>query len=508
MTGLPIRPITVGALRALLDSVALTGVSVDAEITGLVDDSRHVKPGDVFFARRGTREDGERFAVDAAARGAVVVVSEGPLPENVPTLRVRDVDDALRTAADAWYGAPQDALVLIGITGTKGKTTTAYLTAAALTACGLRAGVIGTIAYDFGPGVREASINTTPGVLELRRLLAKARDAGCDAVVMEVSSHALDQGRVEGIAFRAAVFTNLASDHLDYHQTAEAYFEAKARLFAHLPPAGTAVLNREDVAWPRFAALCRGAVLTYGSVPEADVRADAIELSVEHSRLRLVLADGAQYEIETRLIGRHNVMNLLAAVGVCVGLGYDALTAAEGAAAVAGVPGRLERVNSEADLHAFVDYAHTEDALVQVLSFLRGVGAQPLTCVVGCGGDRDATKRPRMARVAAELADHAIFTSDNPRNEDPEAILDDMFEGVAEPTLRERVSRVVDRRTAIRHAVDSAPSGSTLLVAGKGHEAVQVVGTETVPFDDVEEVRDALEARRERRDAGAVSSEG
>ncbi len=508
MTGLPIRPLTLGALRALLDSVQLTGATVDTEITGLADDSRKVRPGSVFFARRGSTLDGERFAADAVASGAAVVVSEGPLSEGIPTLRVRDVDEALRIAADAWYGVPQASLLLVGITGTKGKTTTAYLTAAALRACGLTPGIIGTIAYELGTDTREPSVNTTPGVLELRRLLAKARDAGCDAVVMEVSSHALDQGRVEGLEFRAAVFTNLASDHLDYHQTLEAYFQAKAGLFAHLPSTAAAVLNREDVAWPRFAALCRGAVLTYGGVPEADIRADQIQLSVEASSLRLVLADGAEYEISTPMIGRHNVMNLLAAVGVCVGLGYDALTAAEGAATLAGVPGRLERVLSDADLFAFVDYAHTEDALVQVLSFLRGVGAQPLTCVVGCGGDRDKTKRPRMARVAAELADHAIFTSDNPRTEDPEAILDDMLQGVEETTLRERVERVADRRAAIRQAVQQAPSGSTLLVAGKGHEAVQVVGTEAVPFDDVEEVREALESRRVRREEGSLPGRG
>ncbi len=494
------RPPNVGALRDVVHG-ASANVEAATKLQGLADDSRNVVPGDAFFARRGSLEDGAQYAIDAVERGAVVVVSDTELP-GLPTLLVKDVDTALRLAADAWYGRPQDVLDLIGITGTKGKTTAAHLTAAALRACGRPAALLGTIAHDLGDGDPIPAGNTTPGALELRRLLARARDAGCTAAVMEVSSHALDQSRTEGLEYRVAIFTNLASDHLDYHGSPDAYFEAKAKLFSELPPSGIAVLNREDGAWTRLAARCRGSVLTYGTSAESDLRATDVTLGVEGTTFRLVVADDGHVDAQTPLTGRHNVMNLLAAVGGCVGLGIDPIVAVEGACSLAGVPGRLQRVTSSDDLHVFVDYAHTEDALRQVLAFLADVGAEPLICVVGCGGDRDAFKRPRMGRVAAEASTRAYFTSDNPRSEDPEQILDQMMSELraedAPSGLTERVVRVVDRREAIRRAVLDAPDGATVLVAGKGHETYQVLGTEKVPFDDVEEVRAALEERAAR----------
>ncbi|MFM8979076.1 MAG: Mur ligase family protein, partial [Planctomycetia bacterium] len=329
----------------------------------------------------------------------------------------------------------------------------------------------------------------------LRRLLARARANGCDCAVMEVSSHALHQGRTAGLDFRAGVFTNLASDHLDYHKTLEAYRDAKALLFAGLGPQATAVLNREDPAWPAMAARCHGSVLTYGADPAADLRFERLALAADRSRFRL-LAGGQAHDVETSLVGRHNVLNLLAAVGAAMALGVEPVLAAEGAAALPGVRGRLERVDGP-DLHVFVDYAHTEESLRQVLGFLREVGARPLACVVGCGGDRDRTKRPRMARVAVEQADTAVFTSDNPRTEDPLAILQEMLAGL-DGAQRARAAVVPDRREAIRRAVLEAPPGGSVLVAGKGHEDYQVVGRVKLPFDDVTEVREALRLRAAR----------
>ena len=488
------RPGTIDALRAVLaaDARAVEGTVV---LTGLADDSRRVEPGMAFFARRGSQADGAGFVADARARGAAVVIADRDLEDGGPTLLVSDVADALRKAADAWYGAPQQDLGLIGITGTKGKTTTATITAAALRACGRSPAVLGTIGYELGTAGTEPSGNTTPGALELRRLLAKARDeGGCDSAVLEVSSHALHQERTAGLAFGVGAFTNLASDHLDYHGDPQAYFEAKALLFSGLAPEATAVLNREDAAWSRFAARVRGSVLTYGFSPEADLCATDIELSPDGTRFRLIVAGEGERDVATPMVGMHNVLNILAALGSCAGLGLDPMVAADGAASVTLVPGRLERVESTTDVQAFVDYAHTEDALRQVLVFLRTVGAVPVTCVIGCGGDRDRSKRPRMARVAAELADTAIFTSDNPRTEDPIAILADMTSGLSAEE-RAEVAVIPDRAAAITHAVREAPPGATVLVAGKGHETYQILGTEKLPFDDAAELRRALTAR-------------
>jgi UDP-N-acetylmuramoyl-L-alanyl-D-glutamate--2,6-diaminopimelate ligase len=498
------RPSTVAAMQALLGGQPSGEARPSDVCTGLADDSRAVAPGHVFFARRGTAADGLAYAADAFARGAVLTVSDQPVGVPGATLVVPDVDSALRTAADAWYGRPQDALDLIGITGTKGKTTSAYVTAAALAACDRKAAIFGTIEHDVGGKVPEPSLNTTPGSLELRRLLAAARDNGCRAAVLEVSSHALDQERTRGLRFSSAVFTNLASDHLDYHGDPQAYFEAKARLFSGLDAGATAVLNREDAAWAKLAARVQGSVLTYGTSAEADLRAEAVQLSTEETKFRLTVAGEGQCDLRTPLVGMHNVFNILAALGACAGLGLDPMVAATGVQGVALVPGRLERVAQTTDVQAFVDYAHTEDALRQVLVFLRTVGALPVTCVIGCGGDRDRSKRPRMAQVAAAFADRVIFTNDNPRTEDPSTILADMTAGLSAEE-RETVAVIPDRAAAIAHAVREAPAGATILVAGKGHETYQILGTEKVPFDDAAELRQALAARQGDSSQGSAA---
>jgi UDP-N-acetylmuramoyl-L-alanyl-D-glutamate--2,6-diaminopimelate ligase len=467
-------------------------------VTGLCDDSREAARGSAFFARLGTRADGREFARAAVAAGAGVVVATDAVGADVPTLLVPDVDVALREAADAWYGRPQDALDLVGITGTKGKTTTTYLLRAALSPAGRRTAVVGTIAYDVGDGVSRPSGNTTPGPLALRRLLAEARDAGATVCAMEVSSHALAQGRVEGLSFAVGVLTNFQSDHLDYHGTREAYLEAKALLFSGLGADAAAVLNGDDPVAPELARRSRGRVLHYGRHARCDVRASRVLLAADGTTFRLSVAGEGDVEVRTPLVGAHNVANFSAAVAAAHALGTDPVVAAEGASTLSGVRGRLERVEPAGDLHVFVDYAHTEEALRQVLTFLRTVGAQPITCVFGCGGDRDRTKRPRMGRVAAELSDRVVVTSDNPRTEDPRAILSEVEAGVPGDAAA-RCSTVPDRREAIRRAVLEAVPGSTVLVAGKGHEDYQILGTVKVPFDDVAEAREALALRAKGR---------
>lgn len=472
----------------------LKGADESTPVRALADDSRAVTRGAIFFARRGAADDGRRYVADAHARGAVAVVADAELSSTVPLIRVHDVAYALRVAADAWYERPQDDLDLVGITGTKGKTTTAWLAAAALRQAGVRTALFGTIAHEVGDGTSEPATNTTPGTLELRRLLAAARDRGARAAVMEVSSHALDQGRVAGLDFRAAVFTNLGRDHLDYHDGLDAYFAAKARLFQDLGVHATAVVNREDERWWQLQRVSRGRVLGFGEMPEADLRAHDIRLSAVETRFALTIAGERQIDVTTPLVGRHNVMNLVAAVGAVKALGVDVVEAARGASGVTGVPGRLERIRPSGDLNVFVDYAHTEEALREVLTFLTELGGSSLVCVVGCGGDRDRTKRPLMARAAAELAETAVLTSDNPRTEDPLDILGDMVAGLDEAD-RQRVLVEPDRREAIRRAVLEARPGACVVIAGKGHETYQIQGTEKIPFDDAKEVRAALALR-------------
>jgi UDP-N-acetylmuramoyl-L-alanyl-D-glutamate--2,6-diaminopimelate ligase len=498
----PPRPRTAGALlRAIAPACPgahLVHAARDAAIHGLCDDSREAEPGFVFFARKGSTADGRAFVRAAIERGAPLIVSSEVVGEDVPTLFVPDVDVALREAADAWYGRPQDALDLVGVTGTKGKTTTTYLVRAALAAAGRRTALLGTIAHDVGDGVARPSGNTTPGPLTLRRLLAEARDAGASACAMEVSSHALAQGRVEGLSFRAGVLTNFQSDHLDYHGTREAYLEAKALLFSGLSRSAAAVLNGDDPVAPEIARRCRGRVLHYGQHARCDVRASRVLLAADGTSFRLSIAGEGEVDVRTPLVGAHNVANFAAAVTAAHALGVDPVTAAEGAATLTGVRGRLERVEPAGDLHVFVDYAHTEEALRQVLTFLRTVGALPITCVFGCGGDRDRTKRPRMGRVGADLSDRLVITSDNPRTEDPAAILAEVASGVPADAAA-KCSTVPDRREAIRRAVLEAAPGSTVLVAGKGHEDYQILGSVKVPFDDVAEAREALALRARGR---------
>ena len=468
-----------------------------ATIGGLTADSRRVQAGDCFVAVPGFKQDARRFVPDAVARGAHLVVTEGePLADlGVAQVLVPSTRRALARLAGAYYGHPSLGLALVGITGTNGKTTTSYLVDALLRARGLRTGIVGTIQYVLGDEVRPAG-QTTPEALEIQAMLAEMRQRGIGGVAMEVSSHALALSRVEGLAFDVGVFTNLTQDHLDFHGTLEEYRRAKRRLFEQLAtspkPRPTAVVNADD---PAGAEMVRGlelTVLTFGLGRPATVRAvehdsslAGIRMTVDTPRGRLTLA--------SPLIGEHNVMNLLGAVGAGLALGMEPAAIAAALAPVSTVPGRFEQVHAGQPFLVVVDYAHTPDALERVLTTARKITPGRLAVVFGCGGDRDRTKRPIMGEIAARLADRAWVTSDNPRSERPEAILDEIIVGVTRVAGAEaRHVAEADRRRAIAGALGWAQAGDTVVIAGKGHETYQIIGGETLPFDDRAVARDIL----------------
>jgi UDP-N-acetylmuramoyl-L-alanyl-D-glutamate--2,6-diaminopimelate ligase len=415
----------------------------------------------------------------------------------VGRILVPDTRRALPRLASAYYGHPSRALTVVGITGTNGKTTTSYLCEALLRARGLDTGVIGTIQYVVRGHARDAG-QTTPEAIELQGLLAEMVAAGVGGVAMEVSSHALALHRVDGVAFDVAVFTNLTQDHLDFHGTMEEYAKAKGRLFTELLPAGrkpgaTAVLNADDPVGAAWATALSVRVITFGLGPGHAVRPRHFESGLEGIRL-LAESPAGPVHIVSPLIGEHNVMNLLGAVGtgVALGLGAEAIAAALGE--VTRVPGRFERVEAGQDFLVVVDYAHTPDALERVLETARRLTPGRLGVVFGAGGDRDRGKRPVMGRIAARLADRVWLTSDNPRSEDPAAIIDEIATGVAPPPTG-GYARYPDRRQAIRDAVDWARLGDTIVIAGKGHETYQIVGGQVSPFDDRLVAHEALAGR-------------
>ncbi|HJS46539.1 MAG TPA: UDP-N-acetylmuramoyl-L-alanyl-D-glutamate--2,6-diaminopimelate ligase, partial [Gemmatimonadales bacterium] len=451
------------------------------EPAGLADDSRAVTPGAWFVAVRGSQQDGHRYIPDALARGAAVLVVERPEPlVRVPQVVVRSGREAAIALARAWYGDPAAHLTLVGITGTNGKTTTTALVRHLLNRDG-SAGSIGTLgAYDGrGDAVPSTAGNlTTPGAVDLQATLAALRARGVAVVAMETSSHSLAQGRLDGLSFAAAVFTNVTRDHLDYHGTMEDYVAAKYRLAALLAPDGTAVVNADDPAWE---ALPGGLpVLTFGLERPADLRAEGLVLGAAGSRFRLGGRAGGQ-EVDFPLLGDFNVSNALAAAGAALSLGLPLADVAGRLSAAPQVPGRMERI-ARRPCTILRDYAHTPDALERALRTLRPLTRGRLLVLFGCGGDRDRGKRPMMGRLAADLADLAIVTSDNPRTEDPGAIIADVVAGMG--SVSHRVEP--DRRRAIALALEEAGEDDTLLLAGKGHETYQVIGTEKQPFDERE----------------------
>lgn len=467
------------------------------EIADICHDSRVVHPGALFAAVHGTSADGAAFIAEAVGRGAVAVVADRAVavPARVALVIVPDAREAVSRIAAALFGLDaiqaRGGLRSIGITGTNGKTTTAYMLRSILRAAGKKAAMWGTIEYDLI--VRKiAGGLTTPDPVELIRQLVEAHQAGAEYAVMEVSSHSLDQQRTAGISFSAAVFTNLSQDHLDYHGTLEAYLSAKRRLFDGLDSPAAAIVNADESAASRIVEACRAQVLRFGLATEADVSGTILSESSHGGRF-LLKRGGDAVEIETALVGRHNIINALAASAAALALGLDLDEIRTGIAELQHVPGRLQRVaTGDLGFDVFVDYAHTDDALRNVLGALRPLTRGRLCCVFGCGGDRDRRKRPLMARAVAGCADRFTITSDNPRMEDPSAIIADIERGLSSD-LSCRGATEPDRAKAIASAVREMRPGDTLLIAGKGHEDYQILGGERIHFDDVEVARAAIQ---------------
>jgi UDP-N-acetylmuramoyl-L-alanyl-D-glutamate--2,6-diaminopimelate ligase len=478
----------------------------DAAVTAIGYDSRQAAPGTLFVALRGLHADGTAFARDAVGRGAVAVAGEGIAPADlgVPWLQVSDARLALAALAHEFYGRPSEKLTLVGITGTNGKTTTSYVLASIFEAAGIRCGRIGTVGYRIGAREYEAA-RTTPEAPELQRMLRDMLAQGCGACVMEVSSHALVLRRADCLRFAAGIFTNLTRDHLDFHGDMEEYFLAKRRLFELLPADAVGIANADDRRGTEFAAATRRPV-TYAIDSPADVTPGNLTFSLDGLQFDVRTPRGTLH-VRSKLVGRPNAYNILAAVSTAMALDLPFSAIEKGVRDLDNVPGRFQVVSSASDdVRVVVDYAHTDDALKNLLETARPLATGRVITVFGCGGDRDKTKRPLMGAVAARLSDMVIVTSDNPRSENADAIIEDVKRGIVLPA--DRIARngqgpkatpylaIADRRLAIERAVREAKAGDLVLVAGKGHEKYQVIGSKTLPFDDVEVARAALASRR------------
>ncbi len=491
-------------LIASVRDIAASGPR-DVDVRGLACDSRRVQPGSLYFALPGEKLDGARFIDAAVAAGAVAVLSDrAPERADVAWLRTKDPRRAMAALAAAFHGHPSRSLRVAGVTGTNGKTTTAFLLHHLIKASRGRAGLIGTVVYDDGLARRQAS-HTTPESIDLQDWLARMAEHGCGGVAMEVSSHALVQHRTDGIAFDAAIFTNLTQDHLDFHGSMDAYFEAKARLFDQIvsqpdkKPA--AIINIDDTAGRRLVNRIgsRARVVRFGLGSSADYRASSVRFDATGTRYQLEVGQRKML-VRLPLIGRFNVLNSLAALAGATACDLNLREAVANLAQAPQVPGRLESVAGKRAFRVFVDYAHTPDALENALATLRELAPRRLIAVFGCGGDRDAGKRPLMGAVAARLADLSILTSDNPRSEDPGAIIKDIKAGFTSAAHEV----IEDRRAAIGRAIDLAQDGDSILIAGKGHEDYQIIGDRTIAFDDRQVARRFLE---EKSTAAAQASE-
>jgi len=498
-------------LMAALNPCAVHGLQGEGpEVTALHYRSQDVQPGGVFVAIRGQVADGHDFIDDARRRGAVAVVTQKPAPGPGVVVTVPDARRALAELAAAFYGRPSEQLTVVAVTGTNGKTTTTYLVEGILRQAGRPTGVIGTINYRHS-GISHPSPTTTPESLDLQRILAEMQAAGVSHVVLEASSHAIDLQRIHACAIDVGVFTNLSQDHLDFHGSMPAYWTAKKRLFTHFmasgPKAGraVAVVNTDSAHGRELAEQSGIRVIRAGTGTDCSVRGGnwSCDLQGIHGSIDF---GARRIDIRSRLVGRHNIENLLCAAGVGAALGIDPEIIGAGLEAVGHVPGRLERVASRSGRWVYVDYSHTPDALENALSALRALTAGRIICVFGCGGDRDRTKRPIMGSIAARLSDFAVVTSDNPRTEDPVAILDQIVPGLRAQGVPQADARAIDpsaeaksfvvepdRRKAIALAIRAARPGDAVLIAGKGHEPYQIIGHQTIHFDDREEAAAVLD---------------
>jgi UDP-N-acetylmuramoyl-L-alanyl-D-glutamate--2,6-diaminopimelate ligase len=502
-------------LSGLLDGVDILDVSgsIAGDVSGLCYDSRKCEEGSLFVAISGARFDGHDFIYDAVEKGArCVVYDKGGIPDLPSTvcIRVGESRTALARLGKNFYGNPSHNICLIGVTGTNGKTTVTYLLESILRSAGFPVGVIGTVNYRHGDTVFQAS-HTTPESVDLQQILREMADTGVTHVVMEVSSHAIDLKRIYGCEYDVGIFTNLSQEHLDYHRTMDEYFLVKKRFFDDLVVGHTAVVNGDD-PWGTRLIREQTPVVTFGMEGVSDVFPADVVLSIDSIDAK-IRGFGGEFSVSSTLVGRFNLSNILAAAATALSLGVSQEDIRSGIEALKAVPGRLERVSGPGDPVVFVDYAHTGDALEKVLETLSEFRKGRIITVFGCGGDRDRTKRPDMGRIAAALSDLTIITSDNPRTEDPLGIIDEIEEGIKDISDRyfpEEITGgftgkgyaiIADRRAAINLAISIAEDSDIVLVAGKGHENYQIVGTRRLHFDDRVVVREALSSRR----AGGIS---
>lgn len=476
----------------LRDIPVLSSDATGAEdIKGIVYSSKNVQPGVLFAALKGEKTSGMDFIAEAEAKGAVAILSEWPKPLGVKAawIQVADAREAMALTSAAFYGQPSMKMKIIGVTGTKGKTTTTYILEEIIKATGSVPGVIGTVEYR-GPGFKMKAPRTTPEAPDLQKMLAEMVEAGATHCLMEVSSHALMQKRIYGVSFDVAVFTNLSGEHMDYHQTMENYFEAKKKLFFLNHKRSTSVVNIDDPWGQKLVTELPMKTVTFGLEPEAIVRAEKRRLS-HHGMEFQVVYPGGNMEISSWLVGRHNLYNILAAIGSALALGIPAEAIARGVAALRGVPGRFEKIANTRGLDIVVDYAHTDNALLNLLETARDLKPRRIILVFGAGGNRDRGKRERMGDVAARLADWSILTADNPRAEDPRQIILDIEKGFAKNSCSD-YEIIEDRTEAIRKALAMAKKGDYVLVAGKGHEDYQIFKDRTIHFSDHEVIASIL----------------
>jgi UDP-N-acetylmuramoyl-L-alanyl-D-glutamate--2,6-diaminopimelate ligase len=487
-------------LEQLFEGLTLQGShgSLHRTVSGIVIDSRRAVPGSIFFALPGRRTDGNSYIDEAIDRGCIAVVSSAPIQLHRPKItyiQVASPREALATISRRFYRHPDQSLNLIGVTGTNGKTTTTYLCHYFLNTPGNLCGLLGTISYDLGART-VPSFRTTPEAVDICGMLAQMRDAGCRSAAMEVSSHGIDQHRVNGLGFKVAVFTNLTRDHLDYHGDMETYYSVKARLFngGNGNPPAVAAINLDDEWGRRLVSELPASVRVcgFGTSPECEVRAEDIQLSQSGASFTCVWPGGS-IRVSSPLVGLYNVSNVLAATAACIAVGANPNEFLLRLPEFKGVPGRMERVDAGQPFEVMVDYAHTDDALRNALTMLRAITPGRLFVVFGCGGNRDRTKRPLMTRAVQDLADFSWATSDNPRREPIEQIFADMRAGVHRP---ERIAFIEDRRRAISLALDTAQAGDCLLIAGKGHETFQEIADSSVPFDDRLATRELIQIKR------------
>ena len=491
-----------------------TSGDLQSEVVSITEDSRAVRPGSVFVAIQGIQQDGHNFVNQAIAQGATaVVVEEGcfqsALAEASPAvsalIHVNNSRKALGLMASQLYGNPSRHLKMVGVTGTNGKTTVTHLAKSLLEAQGLQVGLLGTVGYVYGKEHRVAS-HTTPAPVQLQEMLSEMMRAGTDVGVLEVSSHALALDRVAGCEFDIVVFTNLTQDHLDFHQTMGDYFQSKLHLFTDYVAGGEksgskrALVNADDPWASLILQQCPIPVWTFGIHAKADIQAEAIQLGMNGKQF-VVTSPLGRMTITSQLVGEHNVSNLLAAIGIGLEMGMTPVRIEQALESVANVPGRFERIQEGQDFTVVVDYAHTDDALQRLLNAAQTVKQGRIITVFGCGGDRDRGKRSKMGQVAVRNSDLVMVTSDNPRTEDPQAILFDIEKGIEAIPPEERClyQTISDRAEAIQSAIETATSGDLVLIAGKGHEDYQILGTQKVHFDDREEARKAIRQRMRSR---------